>query len=124
MSKKTPHSKKPTTNYPLYPLYPLPTTTPYPLPTAHYPPHYTLLTRATTLTRCSLFGGKLTGGSQINHELLTVLSQGSMRLNRGECATVRPIVDTVVQLMTVPLILTPILTPTLTLKLNPDRELN
>ena len=47
-----------------------------------------------------------------------------MRLNRGECATVRPIVDTVVQLMTVPLILTPILTPTLTLKLNPDRELN
>ena len=75
--------------------------------------------RATSLTRCSLFGGKLTGGSQVNHELLTVLSQGSMRLNRGECATVRPIVDTVVQLMTVPLILTltltPNLTPTLTL---------
>ena len=71
--------------------------------------------RATTLTRWSLFGGKLTDGSQINHELLTELSQGSMRLNRGECATVRPIVDTVVQLMTVPLILTTILTPTLTL---------
>ena len=28
--------------------------------------------RATTLTRCSLFGGKLTGGSRINHELLTI----------------------------------------------------
>ena len=72
--------------------------------------------RATSLTRCSLFGGKLTGGSQVNHNLLTLLTQGRMRLNRGECAIMRSIIDTVVQLMTVPLILA----ITLTLALAPS----
>jgi len=54
--------------------------------------------------RCGLFGSKLTGGSQVNHGLLTVHMQGNLRLRRSECATMRPIVDEIIQLMTVPLI--------------------
>merc|ERR1740139_16784 len=53
---------------------------------------------------CGLFGGKLTGGSQVNHDLLTVHTQGNLRLTRGQCATMRPIVDEIIQLMTVPLV--------------------
>ena len=46
---------------------------------------------------CGLFGGKLKGGSEVNHDLLNVLTQGSLRLTRGQCLTMRPIVDEIVQ---------------------------
>lgn len=69
------------------------------------PPSPVLVTPVSTPPlRCGLFGSKLTGGSQVNHGLLTVHMQGNLRLRRSECATMRPIVDEIIQLMTVPLI--------------------
>ena len=63
------------------PLTQTPTPTPPPNPSP-----------SPNLLRCGLFGGKLTGGSQVNHDRLTVHTQGNLRLRRSECATMRPIV--------------------------------
>merc|ERR1740130_1012081 len=60
--------------------------------------------------RCGNFGTCLprtkdaAGESQVNHALFKLFARGRDHLHMGSCSTVRPIVDQIVSLMTVPLV--------------------
>ena len=63
-----------------------------------------------TLTRCANFGtcgaagmGRV-GTSMVNNELFKLFASGRNLLQQGKCSSVRPVVDAVVSLMTVPLV--------------------
>ena len=53
---------------------------------------------------CGLNGGATSGTSQVNLALFPLLAEGARLLERGECAHVRPVVEKIVSLMTVPLV--------------------
>jgi hypothetical protein len=53
---------------------------------------------------CGTSGDAFTGTSYVNHELFTLFTEGEQRLQRGECSAVRPLVNRIVSLMSVPLV--------------------
>ena len=60
--------------------------------------------RCTNFGTCGLNGGATSGTSQVNQALFPLFAEGARLLERGECALVRPVVDQIVSLMTVPLV--------------------
>ena len=53
---------------------------------------------------CGANGDQTSGTSQVNVALFPLFAEGARLLERGECSAVRPIVDDIVSLMTVPLV--------------------
>ena len=60
--------------------------------------------RCANFGTCGAEGGSTTGVSQVNSALLPLFAEGARLLSRGECSAVRPVVDKIVSLMTVPLV--------------------
>ena len=53
---------------------------------------------------CGLSGSATSGTSKVNLDLSPLFAEGARLLERGECAKVRPVVDQIVSVMTVPLV--------------------
>jgi hypothetical protein len=53
---------------------------------------------------CGLSGSATSGTSKVNLDLFPLFAEGARLLQRGECAKVRPVVDQIVSVMTVPLV--------------------
>jgi hypothetical protein len=60
--------------------------------------------RCANFKTCGAAGGTTSGTSKINYDLMSLFEQGRMLLQLGECSSVRPLVERIVDLMTVPLI--------------------
>jgi Notch-like protein len=60
--------------------------------------------RCANFGTCGYLGGETSGTSQVNYALFPLFAEGARLLERGECGLVRPIVDKIVSLMTVPLV--------------------
>jgi len=60
--------------------------------------------RCANFGTCGPSGDAFTGTSYVNHELLMLFTEGERRLERGDCSAVRPLVNRIVSLMTVPLV--------------------
>jgi hypothetical protein len=60
--------------------------------------------RCANFCTCGLDGTQTSGTSQVNHALFPLFAEGARLLERGECTAVRPVVDSIVSLMTVPLV--------------------
>ena len=60
--------------------------------------------RCANFGTCGLNGGETSGTSQINHLLLAQFQEGERLLQTGQCDRVRPVVDEIISLMTVPLV--------------------
>ena len=60
--------------------------------------------RCANFGTCGLNGGATSGSAQVNHQLLAQFAEGKRLLETGQCELVRPIVNKIVSLMTVPLV--------------------
>ena len=60
--------------------------------------------RCTNFGTCGLDGTATSGTSQVNLALFPLFAEGARLLERGECTAVRPVVDSIVSLMMVPLV--------------------
>ena len=60
--------------------------------------------RCVNFGTCGPDGVSTAGTSKVNIELLALFEQGARKIERGECSAVRPIVNRIVSLMTVPLV--------------------
>ena len=60
--------------------------------------------RCANFGTCEVSGAGATGTSQVNTELFAHFANGRDWLQQGKCSSVRPVVDAVVSLMTVPLV--------------------
>jgi Notch-like protein len=60
--------------------------------------------RCANFGTCGLFGNATSGTSKVNLDLFPLFAEGARLLERGECSLVRPVVDQIVSLMTVPLV--------------------
>ena len=60
--------------------------------------------RCANFGTCGLFGNATSGTSKVNLDLFPLFAEGARLLERGECSMVRPVVDEIVSLMTVPLV--------------------
>ena len=60
--------------------------------------------RCANFGTCGMFGNETSGKSQVNYDLFPLFAEGARLLQRGECTSVRPVVDSIVSLMTVPLV--------------------
>jgi hypothetical protein len=60
--------------------------------------------RCANFGTCSTTGTETSGTAKVNLDLFPLFAEGARKLERGECSAVRPIVDQIVSLMTVPLV--------------------
>jgi hypothetical protein len=60
--------------------------------------------RCINFKTCGESGDSVEGGAYVNRELFKLFDEGQQLLYSGQCSSVRPIVDRIVELMTVPLI--------------------
>ena len=60
--------------------------------------------RCANFGTCGWSGDSVAGTSFVNYQLFEQFAEGARLLERGECAEVRPVVDKIVALMTVPLV--------------------
>ena len=60
--------------------------------------------RCANFGTCGAAGDSTSGTAQVNLELFPLFAEGARLLERGECSSVRPVVDKIVSLMTVPLV--------------------
>ena len=60
--------------------------------------------RCANFGTCGAAGDSTSGTAQVNLELFPLFAEGARLLERGECSAVRPLVDRIVSLMTVPLV--------------------
>merc|ERR1719182_571273 len=60
--------------------------------------------RCANFGTCGRFGDSTSGTAHVNYALFDLFAEGARLLKRGECASVRPMVNEIVSLMTVPLV--------------------
>merc|ERR1719502_890582 len=60
--------------------------------------------RCANFGTCGPAGTATSGTAKVNYELMTLFTEGQRRLQRGECAAVRPVLRQIVSLMTIPLV--------------------
>ena len=60
--------------------------------------------RCANFGTCGLSGSATSGTAAVNLALFPLFAEGARLLERGECSLVRPVVDEIVSLMTVPLV--------------------
>jgi hypothetical protein len=60
--------------------------------------------RCANFKTCGTAGTSTTGNSKVNQDIMTFFKQGQAALLAGECTKVGPIRDSIIKLMTVPLI--------------------
>jgi len=60
--------------------------------------------RCANYKTCGTAGNSKSGNSKVNHDILTLFKQGQAALLAGECNKVAPIRDSIIKLMTVPLV--------------------
>jgi hypothetical protein len=60
--------------------------------------------RCANFGTCGVSGDAMSGKAYVNYELFALFTEGERRLQRGECTAVRPLVEQIVSLMTVPLV--------------------
>ena len=60
--------------------------------------------RCANFGTCGFAGDATSGTAKVNLDLFPLFAEGARLLERGECSAVRPVVDSIVSLMTVPLV--------------------
>jgi hypothetical protein len=60
--------------------------------------------RCSNYKTCGAAGNEKSGNSKVNRDILTLFKQGQAALLSGKCSDVRPITDSIIKLMTVPLV--------------------
>jgi hypothetical protein len=60
--------------------------------------------RCANFGTCGAAGDATSGTAKVNLDLFPLFAEGARLLERGECSAVRPLVDSIVSLMTVPLV--------------------
>merc|ERR1711871_1425074 len=60
--------------------------------------------RCANFATCGVLGTATSGTAKVNLDLFPLFAEGARLLERGQCSAVRPVVDQIVSLMTVPLV--------------------